>query len=63
MFYFPKTRDVSSDDARSFARGREHWLTVNGEHERVPVLRRLPEVVRITRVKSAASRESRPKPE
>ena len=26
-------------------------------------LRRLPEVVRITRVKSAASRESRPKPE
>jgi hypothetical protein len=39
VFYFPKTRDVSSDDARSFARGREHWLTVNGEHERVPVLR------------------------
>lgn len=39
VFRFPKTLDVSSDDARSFARGRRHWLTVDGEHERVPVLR------------------------
>ena len=38
-FYFPKTLDLSSNDARSFARGRKQWLTVTGEHDRVPVLR------------------------
>jgi hypothetical protein len=37
-FHFPKTLDVSTYDARSFARGRE-WVTVAGKHERVPVLR------------------------
>ncbi len=37
-FYFPKTLDVSSYDARSFARGRD-WVTVTGKHDRVPVLR------------------------
>jgi len=37
-FRFPKTLDVSTHDARSFARGRE-WVTVAGKHERVPVLR------------------------
>ncbi len=38
-FYFPNTVNVSSKDARSFARDRDHWLTLSGEHERVPVLR------------------------
>jgi len=38
-FYFPKTLDLSSADATSFARGRVHWVTVAGEHDRVPVLR------------------------
>jgi hypothetical protein len=38
-FYFPKTLDLSTPDAQSFARGRDHWVTVAGEHERVPVLR------------------------
>jgi len=38
-FYFPKTLDVSSHDARAFARDRTQWVTVTGEHDRVPVLR------------------------
>lgn len=38
-FYFPKTLDLSSTDAKSFARDRNHWLTVTSEHDRVPVLR------------------------
>lgn len=38
-FYFPKTLDLSSNDAQSFARDRNHWLTVGGEHEEIPVLR------------------------
>ena len=38
-FYFPKTLDLSSDDARSFARGRQRWLTADGEYDRIPVLR------------------------
>ena len=38
-FYFPKTLDLSSSDARSFARGRSHWVAITGEHDRVPVLR------------------------
>lgn len=38
-FYFPKTMNLSSNDAKSFARDRNHWLTVTGEHDRVPVLR------------------------
>lgn len=38
-FYFPKTLNLSSNDARSFARDRNHWLTVTGEHDRIPVLR------------------------
>ena len=37
--YFPRTLDLSTSDARSFARDRNHWLTVIGEHDRVPVLR------------------------
>ena len=37
-FYFPKTLDVSSPDARAFARNRHHWVTVTGEHEQIPVL-------------------------
>ncbi len=38
-FYFPRTLDLSSADARSFARGRDHWLTVSDELDRIPVLR------------------------
>ena len=38
-FYFPKTLDLSSRDAMDFARGRDHWLTVTDEYDRVPVLR------------------------
>jgi hypothetical protein len=38
-FYFPKTLDLSSSDARSFARDRKDWLTVTGERAQVPVLR------------------------
>ena len=38
-FYFPKTLDLSTPNARSFARNRNHWVTVTGEHERIPVLR------------------------
>lgn len=38
-FYFPKTLDVSTGDARSFARDRKHWLTVAGAHDQVPLLR------------------------
>jgi len=38
-FYFPKTLDLSSSDARSFARDRNDWLTVTGERAQVPVLR------------------------
>jgi hypothetical protein len=38
-FHFPATLDLSSADARSFARGRDHWITVAGEHDRIPVLR------------------------
>jgi len=38
-FHFPGTLDLSSADARSFARGRDHWITVTGEHDRIPVLR------------------------
>jgi len=37
--FFPRTMDLSTPDARSFARDRRHWLTVTGEHEHVPVLR------------------------
>lgn len=39
VLYFPKTLDPNSADAKSFARDRDHWLTVTGDHERVPVLR------------------------
>lgn len=38
-FYFPKTLDLSTSDARAFARDRDHWLTVTGEYDRVPLLR------------------------
>jgi len=38
-FYFPRTLDLSSADARSFARGRDQWLTVGEELDRIPVLR------------------------
>lgn len=38
-FYFPKTLDLSSGDARSFARDRNDWLTVTGERAQIPVLR------------------------
>lgn len=38
-FYFPKTLDLSTSDARSFSRNRNHWVTVTGEHDRIPVLR------------------------
>lgn len=38
-FCFPRTLDTSSADAVGFARGRDHWVTVAGEHDRVPVLR------------------------
>ena len=38
-FYFPKTLDLSTSDARSFVRDRKHWLTVAGAHEQVPLLR------------------------
>ncbi|HEY4184863.1 MAG TPA: O-fucosyltransferase family protein [Polyangia bacterium] len=38
-FYFPPTLDLASSDATSFARDRDHWLTVTGAHEQVPVLR------------------------
>ncbi len=38
-FYFPHTLDLSSSDARSFARDRNHWLTVTGERAQIPVLR------------------------
>lgn len=38
-FYFPKTLDVSTADARAFARDRAQWLTVTGAHEQIPVLR------------------------
>lgn len=37
--YFPKTLDLSTEDALSFARDRTHWVTVDGELERIPVLR------------------------
>jgi hypothetical protein len=37
--YYPRTLDLSTSDARSFARDRNHWLTVVGEHDEVPVLR------------------------
>ena len=36
---FPNTMDLSTSDARSFARDRKHWVTVTGAHEQVPVLR------------------------
>lgn len=39
VFYFPGTLDVTSADARSFARDREHWLTPTEELDRIPVLR------------------------
>ncbi|HEY0707352.1 MAG TPA: O-fucosyltransferase family protein [Polyangia bacterium] len=38
-FYFPKTLDLSTEDARSFARNRDHWVTVTGEHDPIEVLR------------------------
>ena len=38
-FYFPTKMDLSTSDARSFARGRSQWVAVSGEHDRVPVLR------------------------
>jgi hypothetical protein len=38
-FYFPKTLDLFSSDARGFARDRTQWLTVTGAHEQIPVLR------------------------
>ncbi len=38
-FYFPCTLDLSSAQARGFARGREHWLTVGEDLDRFPVLR------------------------
>lgn len=38
-FYFPQTLDLTSNDARSFARDRNQWLTISGAHDRVPVLR------------------------
>ncbi len=38
-FYFPETLDLSSDDARSFARGRAQWLTATEEFDRIPILR------------------------
>lgn len=38
-FHFPKNLDVSTADARAFARDRAHWLTVAGVHEQIPVLR------------------------
>jgi GDP-fucose protein O-fucosyltransferase len=38
-FYFPRTLDLSSSDARSFARDRNHWMTVTGERAQIPVLR------------------------
>ena len=38
-FYFPRTLNLSSSDARSFARGRDHWLTMTDELDRIPVLR------------------------
>jgi hypothetical protein len=38
-FYFPGTLDLASADARSFARGRDHWLTIGEELDRIPVLR------------------------
>jgi len=37
--YFPKTLDLSTSDAQSFARDRTHWLTVTGEHDRIPLLK------------------------
>ena len=39
VFYFPKTLDLSSEDARCFARGRQRWITVTEEYDRIPVLR------------------------
>jgi len=39
VFYFPKTPDISSEDARCFARGRQRWVTVTEEYDRIPVLR------------------------
>ncbi len=39
VFSFPRTLDRASDDARSFARGREQWLTVTEELDGIPVLR------------------------
>jgi hypothetical protein len=38
-FYFPQTLDLASEDARSFARGRDHWVTITEELDRIPVLR------------------------
>lgn len=39
VFYFPRTLDLSSSDAKCFARNRDHWVTPTGEYDRVPVLR------------------------
>jgi Rps23 Pro-64 3,4-dihydroxylase Tpa1-like proline 4-hydroxylase len=38
-FHHPRTLDVSSDDAQSFAHVRRHWVTLTEEHDRVPILR------------------------
>ena len=37
--YYPRTLDLSTSDARSFARDRNHWLAVVGEQDQMPVLR------------------------
>jgi hypothetical protein len=39
IFYFPSSRDLLTQDATAFARGRQHWVTVTDRHDRIPLLR------------------------
>ena len=39
VFYAPETLDITSADARAFARGRSHWLSAGGELAEIPILK------------------------